>query len=128
VRQRVKRATFGNGWPARALYRTLRPQSYRGALVPAAPFSAVLAKLMPHAKEFASGAKAPSTHRAYRGAWRRFVAWCESVGLIALPAQAEALALYVTYLAEQGKKVGTIEKAVGAIAHAQSKPYQSRRL
>jgi len=80
-----------------------------------------LAKLLPSAEAFASGSKAPATYRAYRGAWLRFAAWCESVGVAALPSQPETLALYVTYLAREGKKVGTIEKAVGAIAHAHSR-------
>ena len=80
-----------------------------------------LAKLLPSADAFASGSKAPATYRAYRGAWLRFTAWCEGIGLPSLPAQPEALALYVTHLAQEGKKVGTIEKAVGAIAHAHSR-------
>jgi len=83
--------------------------------------SVALANLLPHADAFASGSKAPSTYRAYRGAWLRFATWCTSMGLTALPAQPEALALYVTHMAQDGKKVGTIEKAVGAIAHAHSR-------
>lgn len=92
-------------------------------LLPSAPsqIPVALAKLLPRADAFASGSKAAATYRAYRGAWLRFAAWCESMGLLALPAAPEALALYVTYLAQEGKKVGTIEKAVGAIAHAHSR-------
>ena len=100
--------TLRGGWRGDSL----RPVALVGVLV-RSDGRIALAKLLPSADAFASGSKAPATYRAYRGAWLRFTAWCEGIGLPSLPAQPEALALYVTHLAQEGKKVGTIEKAAG---------------
>lgn len=80
--------------------------------------SADLAKLADDARGFIDDAKARSTRRAYRRAWRAFVTWSGSVGLVSLPAQPGTVALYLTKLANDGRKVPTINTALVAINQA----------
>jgi site-specific recombinase XerD len=89
-------------------------------MIPILPPSATIsfANLIPQADAYAAEAKSPSTRRAYRTAWRQFSAWCEANALQQLPAAPEAVAVYLAHLAEKKKSVSTIDKALGAIAHA----------
>jgi integrase len=82
-----------------------------------APGSA-LATLVTAAEGYASAAKATATQRAYSRAWQRFVSWCGTHGIEPCPAQPAAVALYATHLAEQGRKVATIEQAMAAVTAA----------
>jgi site-specific recombinase XerD len=61
---------------------------------------------------------AANTIRAYAGDWQRFTAWCQLHQLESLPAPVEALAGFLTELADAGKKVATIQRHVAAIAKA----------
>lgn len=61
---------------------------------------------------------APNTAKAYAGDWKRFGAWCAAHGLELLPASVEALAGFVTHLAETGKKVATIQRHCAAVSKA----------
>jgi len=91
-----------------------------GALVPVA--------LVDHARAFAAEAKAPATRRAYAGAWRAFVAWAEAHQVAAMPAAPEAVACYLTALAEAGRRVPSLELALAALAAAhQAAGYESPR-
>ena len=81
-----------------------------GALVPVA--------LVNQARAFAAEAKAPETRRAYRGAFTAWVRWAEAHGVNPLPAVPEAVALYLTSLAEAGRKVPSLELALAALAAA----------
>lgn len=59
-----------------------------------------------------------STQRAYAGDWKRFSAWCEQHGAEPLPAGVATLILFVTDLADQGRKVATIQRHVAAVVKA----------
>lgn len=61
---------------------------------------------------------AANTVKAYAGDWRRFAAWCGVHHFEPLPASAEALAGFLTELAEAGKKVATVQRHAAAIAKA----------
>ena len=61
---------------------------------------------------------AANTVRAYAGDWKRFSAWCATNHLLALPASVEALAGFLTELADTGKKVATIQRHAAAITKA----------
>ncbi|MGI4872408.1 MAG: tyrosine-type recombinase/integrase [Janthinobacterium lividum] len=61
---------------------------------------------------------AANTIRAYAGDWKRFTAWCVTHGLESLPAPVEALAGFLTELAEAGKKFATIQRHAAAITKA----------
>jgi integrase len=81
-----------------------------GGLVPAA--------LVNSARAFAAEAKASNTKRAYRSAWQAWVTWAEAHGVAALPAAPEAVACYLTHLAEAGRRVPSLELALAALAAA----------
>ncbi len=58
-----------------------------------------------------------NTARAYRSRWRSFEAWCLAAGRVALPATAQTVAAYLTYLATaRGLKATTAAAHLSAIA------------
>lgn len=68
------------------------------------------------AKEYGRNARAAATHRAYAADIAGFIAWCDARGLASLPASSQTLALYLTELAQGGRRVATIRRKVVAIA------------
>lgn len=84
----------------------------------AAPNSglAALSPLVESAIGYAADARAEATRRAYAADWRAFETWCEDKGLPALPASAPSVAVYLAALADAGRKVSTIERALSGIA------------
>ncbi len=48
--------------------------------------------------------RAPATWHCYESEWRIFTAWCESVGLVALPAEAMTVAMILGMQANAGKR------------------------
>jgi integrase len=75
------------------------------------------------AKNYARGAKAKATQRAYAADWRHYVAWCEVKDLAPLPPDPQVVGLYLAACAAApatpGKKPGsvrTIERRLSAIA------------
>ncbi len=90
------------------------------ALLPAA-IPAHLEGLVETAKDYARGAKAASTQRAYAADWRHYTAWCHRHDLDPLPPDPQTVGLYLAALASDaaGKKpkgVRTIERRLSAIA------------
>ena len=65
---------------------------------------------------YARQAKAPNTLRAYRADCQDFVSWCEARGLQSLPAAPETVALYLTHLAEAGRKASTMQRRLSSIS------------
>jgi len=61
--------------------------------------------------------KADNTRKGYAGDGKRFTAWCQHLGLPAMPAAPETIGLYIAALVEAGKAASTIDRAVSAIAH-----------
>lgn len=59
-----------------------------------------------------------STRDAYSSDWRGWVTWCAIYEHLALPAGAESIAEYASYLADAGKAYATIDRALAAIASA----------
>jgi integrase len=72
---------------------------------------------------YAAAARVKSTERTYAGAWRRFEEWCAG-GRASLPATAESVAAYISYLADpvdrggRGAKAASIDLALAAISQA----------
>jgi integrase len=57
-----------------------------------------------------------NTARAYQSRWRSFEAWCRDAGRVALPATAQTVAAYATYLAvDRGLKATTADAHLTAI-------------
>jgi site-specific recombinase XerD len=77
-----------------------------------------LAALVERAKEYAADARASSTRRAYESDFRAFERWCTAQGLVARPAPPSVVAVYLTHLADSGRKVATLERALTGIVHA----------
>jgi site-specific recombinase XerD len=62
------------------------------------------------------GAYAPSTIRAYRTSFERFIQFCEECNAPALPADPEDVALYISKLTKSGLKSSSIRIAVASIS------------
>jgi site-specific recombinase XerD len=77
-----------------------------------------LSSLVDSAKSYAAAARAENTLRAYRSDWLAFDRWAAARGLASLPASPSTVALYLTELADQGRKVATIGRALVAISQA----------
>ncbi len=75
-----------------------------------------LQRLAEAARAFASTSKASNTWRAYQADWRSFSTWCVGMGLNPLPATPETMTLYVAHLAQRGRKVSTITRALATIS------------
>jgi len=86
-------------------------------LVPTGPVA--LAPAMQSARAYAKAAKSDATRRAYRTSWGAFADWCGSRNLSFMPAAPETVAVYIAKLADAGRKVATIERALAAISEAQ---------
>ena len=79
--------------------------------------SNALGTLIDRARGYAADAKSDATRLAYRTGWRLFEAWCDGNGICALPATPASIATYLASMADSGRKVATIERALAAIAH-----------
>lgn len=83
--------------------------------------------------EFDSGYRSPSpaqrsrnTRRAYASDWDDFAGWCQEHGFQSLPSAHETVALYISALDENGKRLSTIRRRLAAIgAVHRSAGYQS---
>ncbi|MBF9239891.1 tyrosine-type recombinase/integrase [Hymenobacter sp. BT683] len=89
-------------------------------LAPALPTAQLPAHLVASSTRYVeTGLRgAANTVRAYAGDWKRFTSWCALHRLESLPAPVEALAGFLTELADAGKKVATIQRHAAAIAKA----------
>jgi len=83
------------------------------------PSTAALGPLLESARSYAAQAKSGATWRAYRCAWGAFQTWCDERGLPSLPADPGTVALYLSALADAGRRLATIQKALAALVEAQ---------
>ena len=96
------------------------------ALAPAAADNIGLApEVRAELQSLAQGARetigkkwSPHTHRAYAGAWSRFVEWTSARGLSSLPADPAILILYLEHLVQEGRAKATIRTAASAVSAA----------
>src|SRR6266851_932590 len=77
-----------------------------------------LLKFADRARAYVREAKAPNTRRAYRSDWRDFEAWCSAHELASMAASAGTVTMYLTALADGGRKASTIQRRVSAISQA----------
>jgi site-specific recombinase XerD len=77
-----------------------------------------VARLVERAADYAAAAKASNTLRAYAADWRTFTAWCAARGLEARPAVPRTVAAYIASMADEGRRVPTIERAIVSISQA----------
>lgn len=69
-------------------------------------------------RDYAASAFAARTRKAYAGDWQRFESWCRARRFTAMPAAPGALAAYLSHLADSGRKVSTIGRALASISMA----------
>src|SRR5436305_14165929 len=75
--------------------------------------------------DYARASKASSTWRAYRADLEDFAVWCFHHGVVALPAEPETVAAYLSNLARHAK-VATVQRRISAISQAhQAAGYES---
>jgi site-specific recombinase XerD len=77
--------------------------------------SELLTALLARAQQFAAGARADSTLRAYRSDWRNFTEWCRERNLGSYPASPQTVVLYLTALSRT-HKVATLTRRLSAIS------------
>ena len=90
----------------------------KAELIPASTPETALGPVMEQAQEYARLSRASNTIRAYQSDWGDFETWCTAHRRRALPATPETVALYLTHLAEQGRKPSTITRRVSSISQA----------
>jgi integrase len=87
------------------------------ALVPysPAPLPAALEKLARSHDEFLKNRRARSTRRLYASHWQSWQRWAAEHGLAADRPTADSVALYLRFLAEEGRKPATIQVHLAAV-------------
>jgi len=81
------------------------------------PIESNLIELDQKRQELSAAGVARNTVAGYGYDWRMFCDWAKSRGLATLPASAETVALYLTDLLTQGKKITTARRRRCAILH-----------
>jgi integrase len=76
-----------------------------------------MAEIAADARDYVAASRADNTTRVYRTGWAQFTAWCDAHRVIALPAGADTVALYVADLAKDAKPA-TIDLRLAAISAA----------
>lgn len=89
-----------------------------GALVPVTREVKTLEALVARANTYASTeTRASATRKAYASDFRSFAAWCQTQGLLSMPATPATVSVYLAALAgEDGKRPSTIARALAGIA------------
>ena len=67
---------------------------------------------------YVAAARAANTLRGYRSDWAEWCAWAGAQGYAAMPASAEGISRYLTFLAGCGAKVGTMSRRLSGIRFA----------
>jgi site-specific recombinase XerD len=86
-------------------------------LAPAGGALAVLCEDLERAAAYKKAARAQATHRAYASDWRIYLGWCQSRGLLPMPAHPEQIAAFIANQAHAGARASTVERRVAAIGH-----------
>ena len=84
-------------------------------LTPPSELAAPLEELVERARGYAADCRATSTRRAYLSDFAGFEAWCAKQALLAMPAAPATIAVYLSALADSGRRVKTIERASAAL-------------
>ena len=66
-------------------------------------------------KDYDAGSN-KNTERAYDGDWDRWQGWCISRRIPSVPPDARAMYAYASWLADEGKRAATIDRAIAAIS------------
>ncbi len=80
-----------------------------------------LADLAARTRDYARGARAAATHRAYASDWEHFARWCAGRALVALPAEPLVVGMYLVDCAHpaastKAPKIATLVRRLSSIA------------
>jgi site-specific recombinase XerD len=95
-------------------------------LVSQTPFDLTIdqAELLKKTLEYERASLSPNTLRSYQFMWKKFENWCMADNLIALPASAETVALYISSLGET-VSFSTLDSTLAAIEAVHEKTGQA---
>ena len=113
-------AAAGRPWPAEADGSGVAVETglFGRLMVPADPARAAeIRELAAQAAAWTTRARGEGTLRAYRSAWKHYVAWCEHLGFAPLTGDAEVIGLYLVKAAER-LSTPTLRVHLAAIATA----------
>ena len=80
--------------------------------------STELTEIYEEARTFAAESKSENTRKAYRADWKSFSSWCGEHNIIPMPAKPETIVLYITHMANSGRKSATINRALVSISQS----------
>ncbi|MFD1676429.1 site-specific integrase, partial [Alicyclobacillus fodiniaquatilis] len=69
-------------------------------------------------KHYITQSQAENTRRGYQSDWRHFSDWCKAQSVNHLPCSPETVAYYLSYLADRGYKVSTLQRRISSISMA----------
>ena len=85
-------------------------------LIPAPPIPSVaIARYVEMGKDAMRESKSKRTRGAYASDWKMFSRWCERHHERALPASAATVVAYLSFMAEAGRKIATMSRALVSI-------------
>jgi hypothetical protein len=85
-------------------------------MVPAPPIPPVAnARYIQMGKDAMRESKSKRTRAAYASDWKMFSAWCDRHHERALPATAATVVAYLSFMAEAGRKIATMSRALVSI-------------
>ena len=70
-----------------------------------------LPNLVERAEYYVSQEISDATKRAYAKDYRVYAEWCKTLQVESMPSNPKIVAIYISYLADSGKSVSTIERA-----------------
>ncbi len=97
----------------------------RDKLVPVDGGDAALGELLDRAQVDYDAGSVDNTERAYQGDWDRWELWCRARNVTLGPVQPAALYAYASWLADEGRKASTIDRAIAGISyHAEMRGHE----
>ena len=75
-------------------------------------------RLDKRARNYQTQSRSDATKSAYQSDWANFEQWCWGTGLCAVPAESSTVRRYITHLADIGRAVSTISRAMTSISQA----------
>ena len=79
----------------------------------------VVAQLAPVVQDLFTAGIAQSTQRTYRSGEKRYIHFCQRIGLGPFPATEQCLTLFAAHLFKEGLVAGTVKSYLSAVRHAQ---------
>ena len=77
----------------------------------------LLAELDAAQARYEDAALAATSRRAYASSLKHFADWCRERELVAYPAEAETVARYAVFRAQNGLKVSSLDRALAALRY-----------